>query len=242
MNMNRRSRGAPSRDTLADMRATIAVHTGGLAPGGLRPDFLRLPEDDQRRAVELIRKAGKGRTWSFSKLSNKDRETLEGLIERAAGEPGVFERARESEEIAALAAEAHRAAVARPVSRRQENGIFEEVARCIEDGFLAVADLAVLASFVTVFVSGKPLGPRSRVEHSGDETVLIVEDANMGPFSGQFDPESQIGPRWQMTLAHLERNEWLNVTRHGKQWTVAPGRRLTLAMAGKPIKDRVLTA
>lgn len=239
---SRRRRGAPSRETLQDARDLVAMHTGGLRPGGLRCDFERLPEDDQRRVVELVGAAAKGRSWSWGRLSEHDRATFESLVEKASGEPGIFAAARELAEISALAAEAHQIAVRRPLSRKQENSVFQEIGRCVGNCWLDVADLAVLTSFVTAFVSGRPLGPLSRVERFGDETVLVIDDANMGPFSGMFDAEGQIGPRWQMNLAHLETNEWVAVRRNGKQWTVRPGNRLRQAMAGRRIRDKVQAA
>jgi len=238
--MGRRGRDAPSRDALLEARDIVAVRTSGLRPGGLRCDWGKLDEADQRRAVELVREADRG-TWSWTRLGKK-RAGLERLIERAADAPRIFENTRSMEEIAALAAGAHQAAVRRPLSRRQENGVFQEIARCIENGWLNVADLAVLTAFIAAFVGGKPLGPRSRVERMGDETVLVLDDATMGPFFGKFDPEEQIGPRAKMNLAHLEVNEWLTIERSGKQWTVSPGRRLRLAMDGKPIRDEVRAA
>jgi hypothetical protein len=240
MIINKRSRGAPSSAALQTARDVIARETCGLRAGGLRCDLVgRLSEEEQKRLVELVDKAGQGRSWAWSRLSDRERRDLEDLIEKAADMRGAFTAAREIEEIRALADQAHVKAVRRPLGRKQENGIFSEAARCIEAGWMDVADLAILASFLAVFVGGRPLGPRSRVERVGEDTVLVVDDVSFGPFSGAYDPEAQIGPRWQQNLGNLEANEWLSVERHGKAWTVSPGARLRAAMAGKPIRDVV---
>ena len=241
MNIGRRNRSAPSREMLAEVRNVVARETSGYRSGGLRIDWHKLDDDAQGRVVELVKEAGAGGGWTWNRLSDRKRRELEGLIERGSDARGVFQDARSMAEIQRLASEAHVAAVRRPLSRRQENGVFQEMSRCIESGWLNVADLAVLSAFITTFVSGRPLGPRTRVERVGDDTVLVI-DANMGPFGGSFDPEEQIGPRVQQNLASLELNEWLTVQRSGKQWTVAPGRRLVAAMAGKPIRDEVVVA
>jgi hypothetical protein len=235
----RRDRGAPSTAALQIARDVVARETCGLRPGGLRADMNRLTSEDQKRMIDLIDTAGQGRSWSWERLGKRDRSTLERLIEAAADAAGIFEQTRQMEEIAALAAEANVKAVRRPLSRREENGIFSEAARCIEEGWMDVADLAILASFLAVFVSGRPLGPRSRVERVGEDTVLVVDDVSFGPFSGAYDSEAQIGPRWQQNLANLEANEWLTVERHGKAWTVSPGARLRAAMEGRPVRNAI---
>jgi len=55
--MGRRGRDAPSRDALLEARDIVAVRTSGLRPGGLRCDWGKLDEADQRRAVELVRES-----------------------------------------------------------------------------------------------------------------------------------------------------------------------------------------
>jgi hypothetical protein len=243
MNVGRkRGRTAANRETVMEIRDVIARETSGYRPGGLRCDFDRLSEDEQWKVIELVREAGEGGAWSWKKLGKRSRSTLEKLIEEASDARGVFEDARSMEEIAEIAAEAHTAAVRRPLSRREEVTVFGEIARCIAQGWLTAADLAVLVAFVSAVTTGKPLGPRSRVERVGDHTVLVIDDANMGPFAGSFDPESQVTPRWKQSVDLLEKNEWVTVERLGKQWTVGPGRRLLLAMAGMPVKDNVVAA
>ena len=235
----RRSRTAPSRDTLQEMRDTIAVHTSGFKPGGLRCDFGRLPEGDQVRVVELVREAGKGRAWSWDKLSKKNRATLETLVELASGEPGIFAGTRDLEEIQALAAEAHVAAVRRPLSRKQESGIFAELARQVEGGHLQAPHIGLLAILLTIYSSGRALGPRSRVESLADGEPVLILDAVFGPLGGNLDPDSELSARWKQNLDHLVANSWLEVAKSGPEWRVSPGRRLRAVMAGRPVRDVV---
>ena len=227
----RRSRTAPNRETLAEIKDIVAVHTSGLRPGGLRCNFDRLSEDDQRRAVELVREADY-QTWSWQRLGEKKRKELEGLIERAADARGIFKDTRAAEEIKALADSAHVAAVRRPLSRKEENGIFAEIAVGIEARSLDAASVAMIAVVATAFVSGRPLGPRTRVERDGEQPVLVIEDVSFGLYGGQFDQEEQLAPRWKQDLGWLEEAGWFQVDRQGKQWTIKPGSRMRAAMAG----------
>jgi hypothetical protein len=237
--MRRRSRNAPNRDTVMEIRDVIARETSGYRPGGLRCDFDRLSEDDQRKVIDLVREAGKGGGWSWTKLSKKDRTTLEKLIERAADTPGLFKQTRDMEEIAALAAEAHVAAVRRPLSRKQEHGIFAELARQVEDGHLHAPHVALIALVLTIYTSGRALGPRSRVESLADGEPVLIVDAVFGPLGGNLDPDSEISARWKQNLSHLEANSWLEVRRNGPEWWVSPGARLRAVMAGRAIRDVV---
>lgn len=239
--LQRRGRRDFSDDTLRSIESFIIRRTSGMVAGGFRTDLRRnLAEDEQAELVALTREAeGDNRSFVLARLSKRKQERWERLVGKAGGDEKFFENYRELEQVKAIASLAHRESVRRPLSRREENGVFREIARCIEHDWLGVADVAVLASFIAAFVGGRALGPRSRIELVGDGTVLVIDDAQMGPFSGRFDEEQQIGPRWLMTLANLETNEWLQVVRNGKQLTISPGRRLQLAMAGKPITDAV---
>jgi hypothetical protein len=241
----RRGRNAPPhRDTLAEIRDIVAVRTSGYRPGGLRCDFSRFSEDEHRRAIELVREADKG-TWSWDRLGKPGkgkRGELEGLIEKASAEPGIFARARELDEIAAIAAEAHRESVRRPLHRKQEASIFAELGKCIENGWLEAPHVAVLALVLVAFSTGRPLGPRGRVESLDGGLVALVVDSQFGPFSGALDPEGQLAPRWAQTADHLVANEWLAVTKNGREWWVSPGARLRAVMAGRPVKDEVRAA
>jgi hypothetical protein len=229
----RRDRTGVNRETLQEVRDVVAVRTTNLRPGGLRCDFDRLDADAQRRVVELVNTAGQGRSWSWSRLGDKDRRELERLIEQASREPGIFENARQMEEVAELAASAHRAKVRRPLRNREEAGIFTEIAAGIEGGSLGAADVAMIAVISTAFVSGKPLGPRTRIDLVGDTPVLVVEDAaSLGLYGGKFDEEQQLAPRWKATIQWLEEIGWFEVEKRGKEWSISAGPRMKLALAG----------
>ena len=227
----RRSRTAPNRETLSEIRGIVAVRTSGLRQGGLRCNFDRLSEDDQRRAVELVKEADY-QTWSWQRLGDRKRKELEKLIEKASGTPGIFKDTRAVEEIRAMTESARVAEVRKPLTRQEERGVFSEIAAGIEGRSLEAADVALIAVVVTAFVSGKATAPRTRVERVGEMSVLVVEDANMGLFGGEFDAEQQLAPRWKQNLQWLEQIDWFTVDRRGKEWHISAGPRLRNAMAG----------
>jgi hypothetical protein len=241
MNVGRkRTRNAPSGSALQEARDVIRRETAGFNEGmGLRVEWDRLSETEQLKLLTLVNEAGRGRSWSWGRLDDGQRRDLEGLIEKGADARGAFKGAREFEEIQAIADQAHVAAVRRPLTRKQETSIFLELGRGIERGWLRAPDVAVLSLLMVAFSTGRPLGPRSRVEVlDGGETALIVNN-QFGPFSGDLDPEYQLGPRWAQTAEHLQTNEWIAITKNGAEWWISPGRRLRAAMAGKPIRDVV---
>jgi hypothetical protein len=209
---------------------------------GLAIEAGRLSESEQKRLIELVDTAGQGRSWSWSRLSDKQRRELEGLIEKGSNQRGVFEGARTAEEIRSLAESAHIDSVRRPLTRKQETSIFVELGRCIESGWLQAPHVAVLALVLVSFSTGRPLGPRGRVESldSGEPALLV--DAQFGPFSGELDPEGQLGPRWAQAADHLVANEWLAITKNGREWWVSPGRRLRAVMSGRAVRDEVRAA
>ncbi|MFL5943685.1 MAG: hypothetical protein ACJ75L_10525 [Gaiellaceae bacterium] len=231
----RRRRTAPNTETLLDVKDKIARATSGYRDGGLRVNANRLTEPEQWELIELTREASTG-GWSWERLG-KGRRRLEALIEKAADARDVFADARAAAEIQALAAQAHVEAVRRPLSRKEEHGVFAELARQVEGGALGVADVGMIAALVTSFVGGRPLAPRSRIERVDGEAVLVI-DAGFGPFSADLDPEGQLAGRWQETLHHVaDNNGWFEVTKRGSEWSIAPGPRLRAAMDGRHVRN-----
>jgi hypothetical protein len=237
--MGRRSRTAPSRDTLLEIRDIVAVRTSGYRSGGLRIDWDKLNEADQLRTVELVREADKG-TWSWSRLGKKKCAELERLIEHGCDAPRIFEDARAMQEIAKIAEEAHVASVRRPTTRKQETSLLSELGRCIDAGWLDASHVAIVVLVQIAFGTGRTLGPRSRIEALDDGDTVIVADTHFGLFSESLDAYAEIGPRWMKSVDHLAANEWLAVTKSGREWRISPGRRLKAAMAGRTVKDVIV--
>jgi hypothetical protein len=239
MNLGRRDRTAPSRDTLVEIRDVVARETSGYRSGGLRIDWDQLDEDARRRVVELVKEAGAGGGWTWNRLSDRKRKELEGLIERGSDARGIFKDTRALEEIKALTEQAHTAAVRRPPSRKQESGIFAELGRCVAEGWLDASHVSVLVLIQIVLSTGRTLGPRSRIETLDDGGTALVVDRQFGLFAESFDPYGELGPRWMQTVDHLAANEWLIVEKNGTEWWIWPGQRMRAAMEGRAVKDVV---
>jgi hypothetical protein len=238
----KRGRTAPSKLALQEARDVIARETSGYRPGGLRVNTDRLSEDEQERLVALVNEAGSGRAWWWDKLKKKDRTALEGLIEKGADAPRIFEETRALEEIRALAAEAHVAAVRRPFRPREESGILHELGRQFADGFLT-ADM--LGPLLVVFLSlerGEAFAPQARVERDPDgEQVLVVSRA-YGLVSERRDWRGSLAA-WPQALTHAERNAWLIVDRSaGNSWEIRLGARAKRAMRGQPPRKKRVAA
>jgi len=224
--MRRRSRTAPSAEVIAGTRNLIAMRTSQYTEGGLRVDFDLLDEGEQ---VELVRLAAEANEdgWNPARLGKRARR-LEALIEKGAQAPDVFENARAAEEIRALTAEAHRAAVRRPIRRGdEERGLLAEIAEHLARGWLDADHSGLLLLVLAAIQTGHGFAPRSRVEATVDGAVYVI-DAGYG-LAGDRDPEGRLAG-WRALLDHLEVNQWLAVSKLGPQWSIGLGSRTVRAL------------
>jgi hypothetical protein len=233
----RRSRTAPNRETLLEIRDIVAVRTSGYRPGGLRCDFDRLPEDEQRRAIELVREADQG-TWAWERLGDRKRKELEKLIERAADTPGIFQDTRSMEEIVALAGEANRQAVRRPFRRSEEKGLLHELGEQLAGGFASVNTVSAIVMTLIAMERGQAFGPQGRVERDADGEPVLVIDGRFGLSTERQDWRGTLAA-WQQGLTQASRNGWVEIDRSGggNEWRVKLGSRARRAMRGAP-KER----
>lgn len=232
---SRRRRGAPSRHTLIEIRDVIARETSGYRPGGLRVNWDRLSEDEQRKVVELVRAAGRDGGWSFSNLSKRDRAVLEGLIEKAADANGIFENARSMEEIRALAAEAHQASVRRPFSRREQATLFEALGDALVAGSMSATTLGTFVIIVLALERGEGFAPHSWVERDpvDGESVLVVSKS-FGLLRERQDWRASLAA-WQKGCEQLARNSWLELDGSaGNEIRLRLGSRAKRALRGEP--------
>jgi hypothetical protein len=240
MNMGvRRNRSAPRRETLLHVKDVIAVRTSGYRPGGLRCDFDRLSEAERRRAVELVGDTDRG-TWNWDRLGKPGkgkRGELEELIEKASGEPGIFARARELDEIAALAAEVNRQAVRRPFSRREQATLFEALGEALAGGAMSVSTLGTFVVLLLSLERGEGFAPHSRVERRDGEPVLIVS-RTYGILTERQDWRQSL-TAWQQGCKQLAKNSWIQLDASGgNEYEIRLGVRAKRAMKGAPPKKR----
>jgi hypothetical protein len=237
----RRERRTYSDDTLKSIRDFVAMRTITLKENGLRIDWKNLDDAETRELVELTQEAERGEGgFRLDRLSKRRARRWEALAARGSGEPeSFFEDARQMAEIRALATEANRVAVRRPITRREEGGLFDEFVSqfSAEPPFLFADHLALGIVIFACLHSGKAIGPRSRIEQIDGESALIV-DSTFGVVGSQRDPYSMFA-RWRQGLQHLERNAWVQVMRNGNEWTIRPGPRALRAMGRTTMKKKL---
>jgi hypothetical protein len=229
----RRSRNALSGEQLAAMKNQIARATSTLRDGGVRVDPDLLSEDEQRELRDLVREASEG-GWTLDKLDKKQQRRFEQLVERGAGDDGIFERARQDSEIRALARSALREAVRRPITRREERGLLAELGRQIRGGYLNVDHAAAVVVLLIAFESGETFGPKQRFEGTGADAVLVI-DANWGFASERHDPGG-VFAGWKKLVDHAAKNAWFVVGKAGPEWRISLGARALRVMGAAPTK------
>ena len=216
----------PSGEKLDELRDEVARRTAALSDGSLRPDLSKLDDGEARELFEL--------TTSETALSEKQRARWEYLVERGAAREGLFARLRDFDAIQREARELHRGIARRPFTRKEERGLFAELADQIEGGFLNAEHVAVVAMLLISFQSAKPFGKKQRFDVVGGESVLVI-DANWGLISDSLDDVGMFA-RWRQILEHLERNAWVTVERRGPEWSIRLGVRATRALGGGKAK------
>jgi hypothetical protein len=193
------------------VRDTIRRMTAGLPDGPLRPDLARLQPGERVELADLIRKGWAGTAaFSMSRLTLREHERLELLVEQSAGkEPGsVFRADREN---ARLLAEFRRLdREARRPGRRvalDEPGSLTIPSAWLLPWFehehgvvLEIGHWGLLIFIATQLETATPLSPNSRIEGVG-ENVRLVLDMRKG-LGGRFDLEGRfVG--WPDLLRHL---------------------------------------
>lgn len=238
----RKRKASPSSVQLADARDAITRATVGMRgphAGGLKLDFAKLDVDEGTDVVRLTRVATEGGGFSFGRLGKRDRVRLEGLIERASGDEGLFGRQRDEAvaqaEIARLAREAQRPP-RRP--RFEQPGTVALPAELLDwlvevPPVIWAEHLAVLSVTLLQIENVTALAPHARIEGAGDSACLVL-DRRYGLVGGKHDPDDRL-IRWRECLLDLQRLEWLVVEQHGQEVRVARGRRaLEIAAGRKP--------
>jgi hypothetical protein len=200
----------------ADVADEIIRETGGIRFGGLRVKADRLSNGEQHRLAALTRKA----------RDESERLEWEGLIERAAAEEGVFQRAREMDaarrELADLAKQARGPSLRlRPA---QELGLFREINAQLAGGYLFASHVAVLAVVMSAIASGETTAPGGRVEGA---TVIV--NRNYGLLPVHRDEHGTLGA-WESLLGHLQANAWVEVRRSGFEVRISLGSRSRRAL------------
>jgi hypothetical protein len=212
--------GPPSSEALREARDAIVRATAALSDGPKRVDWELLDEREQRELVELTRE---------EQMTDAERGRWERLVGRGTGDEKFFEKLRQRAELVALAAEAKRQAVRRRVTRAEERGLLAEIGTHIEKGLLYYDHAALLLAVMVSLESGKPLRRGQTLDRAADGVTTLTIDANVG----LLDParlDSDLGARWKQLLAHLEKNNWVVVTRLGPLWTLALGGRTLRAL------------
>jgi hypothetical protein len=231
--LRRRGRTAPTKETLDGIHDFVVRRTSAIADGGLRIKWANLTEDEIGEVVALTREAQEGDDgFKLERLGSKKAARWEKIVGKGAGAPDFFANYRAAEEIRAIAAEATRLSVRRPIRRREELGLFDEfVNQLTATPPNLFADHAAVGLLVFAQMhAGTAFAARSRVERDADGTPVLVINTSYGLF-GDRDPEGRFA-NWPDALKQLEANAWFRVERHGPEWKIRPGARATRAMAG----------
>jgi hypothetical protein len=208
------------------------MQTAGLVAGGLKADLDRLSEDEQHKVIELVGIAGAGGAWSWQKLTKKQRTTLEELVEKAADNPRFFADARAAAEIQALAASAHKAAVRRPFTRREESGLLRELGDHLVHGYLTADQIAPLLVVFASLERGEAFAPQGRVERDPDGEPVLIVSKSYGLLTERQDWRGSMGA-WRQALDHLAKNAWITLDASGgNQYEIRLGSRSKRAMRG----------
>ena len=195
---------------------------------GVRCDPDRLDDDERVEFAELARRGtSEERGVDLSPLGRRERAALERLIEKAAGEAGLFARRREEAAATARIRELARRAMqpARRLHLEEAGSVTfpAELFRHLREGVVWPEDVAVLFAVVGILENATTLAPRSRIEAG-----TLVIDRTFGLF-GSADPE-QRASRWKDSLANLHRVGWLTVEDARGTIRVRPGPGLAAAL------------
>jgi len=190
----------------------------------VRCDPDRLDEDEREQFAELASKATtEDRGVNLSPLGRRERGALERLLEKAAGEAGLFERRREEAVTTARIRElAERAARPRARPRFEERGAIvlpQAIFAQLRSGALWIEHVGLLAFMLAQLENGVSLASQGRLE---DDSLVIDHVYGL---TGSADGDGTFAG-WKRILEHLERNEWLDVERSGRRWRITRGRRL----------------
>ncbi len=201
----------------------------------LRLDWSRLDPSEQWRLCDLAEGCWGGDRLDLSRLAKSERRDLERLVERAAGiAGGYFDSLRDTERIAALAAEERAQAARRPFPRKAEPGLLAEIAAQLQKGVLRADGVAALMVILAQFQTGVALAPRGYFAEFDGESWLVV-NPQYG-FAGATDPRGTLAA-WQKQVEHLHRNGWIVLdARGGSEWRIKLGPR-TLRLI-EPAKAR----
>jgi len=178
-------------------------------------------------------KEGDGDRRPLAQLPDGDRRRFERLVEKAAGDPGRFDRERDRlrlrEDMDKLAVRARRPARR---ARLEEAGSVTFPAEWL--GFLRGPSPVLLPRHAALLLliegtweSGESFSPRVRVEGAAEGMSLRV-DRNMGLLAGDGAEGFE---DWPALLDHLAANGFLEIERRGRDWTVRRGPRSREARA-----------
>ena len=195
--------------------------------------------DDERRELHRVSRARRD-----GSLSEKDRRSLEKLVDRAAEAAGngpgfLARRRREIGTAAKQEEEARRLHLSMLPRRRDPEPGSIEVPRLPwewvtngKDDTFDLTDLAVLVGLLFSFANeSSALFARCRFDRVDDGTpMLTITDAGMGVLLARGADDRRSVGRGRMevasSLSTLKRNRWIEMQRSGKVLRVRPGERM----------------
>jgi hypothetical protein len=227
-----------NRSTYANRDRLKGVESQTLRSYGIRADTSRLDDNERGELGTLAAKAGFGFRnedgMDLMRLTSRERDRFETLIGKSAGDAKLLQTRRDT--AAAQVKLADLAAQARRPARRgklEEAGSVhlpkEWVWDLQRDGVLDPWHLGLLVYIEACFENGDCLTPSVRMTIEEGEQVLNV-DRLTGLIGGFLDPDSAYSG-WDRALTQLERNDFVAVTRNGKNWKIRRGPRSLAARA-----------